>query len=516
MRSAPVLPRDVAKGEGTAVMNGHVRTALRVAAVIASVAFVVASPWIAPTASVAGAETEPSISCDASRWVGVWSSPPSDASRSGDLTSTVDASANPISAVSNGTVRSIASPSLGGSALRVHLSNRFGPGPVTFDHVTVAKHATGPSIVADSLKVLTFAGAPSVTAQSGGDVVSDPVQLSFDAGDSLAVSIFVASDAGKPTIHYTARQTSYVTPEGSGDQTSDVGGSPYSLTTTTRPFLTAIDIRTEASVGTVVAFGDSITDGYQGQAPEGVPETVEGLDQFARYPDHLADRLRGSGKPVAVLNAGISGNRVLRDGTDGGNRETNGPSGLNRVALDAVEQSAVTTVILLEGINDLGKTPRASADDLIAGYTQLIGEMHDAGIEVLHGTLTPAGGSVSYGSAEIEAERQKVNAWIRTASVADGVVDFDAAVRDPADPARLDARYDGGDHLHLNPAGNQAMAAAVDLDQIRSASCTEDSSPPSNPARAVTGASVASWIAVGALIAGAVGATALVRRRSSR
>ncbi len=415
-------------------------------------------------------------------------------------------------------MRAVATPSLGGSELRVHLSNRFGPGAVTFEHVTIARQAVGPSIVAGSQKELTFGGAPAVTAEPGGDVVSDPVQFAFDAGRSLAVSIFVASDVGEPTIHYTARQTSYLTPEDGGDQTADVCGVPYSLKTTTRPWLTAIDVRTDASVGTVVAFGDSITDGYQGQAPEGVPETIEGLDQFVRYPDYLAARLRSSGKPLAVLNAGISGNRVLRDGVDGGNRATNGPSALHRVRPDALDQSGVTTVILLEGINDLGKTPRATADDLIAGYTQLIGEMHHAGLRVLHGTLTPAGGSVAYGSAEIEAERQKVNDWIRTASVADGVVDFDAAVRDATDPTRLDPRYDGGDHLHLNPAGNQAMAAAVDLDQLRSASCTEDSSPSPSPSKTASGTNAAPWIAVAALLAAVfvIATASLVRHRSGR
>lgn len=496
--------------------NGHERAVVRVAAAVASVVFVITSPWMVPMTRVAGAGTEQPVFCDELDWVGVWSSPPSDASRSGELTSTVDASANPISAVSNGTVRSIATPSLGGSEVRVHLSNRFGSGPVTFGHVTIAKQATGASIVADSTKELTFAGVPSVTAQSGDDVISDPVPFDFDAGESLAVSIFVVSDAGKPTIHYTARQTSYLTPEDSGDQASDVGGSPYSLKTTTRPFLSAVDIRTVASVGTVVAFGDSITDGYQGQPPEGVPESIEGLDQFTRYPDHLAVRLAGSGKPFAVLNSGISGNRVLHDGAEGGNRETNGPSGLNRVGPDVIEQSAVTTVILLEGINDLGKAQRATADDLIDGYMQLIGEMHEAGLEVLQGTLTPVGGSVSYGSAEIEAERQKANAWIRTASVADGVVDFDAAVRDPADPTRLDARYDGGDHLHLNPAGNEAMAAAVDLDQIRAPDCTEDNSVSPEPSQAASDMDEAPWIAVAVLTVGLlVGTTVFLRSRRS-
>lgn len=458
------------------------------------------------------------ISCDDMRWTAVWAGPPSDASRTEDVSSIVDPSANRLGGVRNSTVRAIATPSTGGSETRVHLSNRFGTAPVTFDRVTIGVQTTGPAVAAGSLEEVRFDGEKAVTVAAGDDAVSDSVAFSFESGQPIAVSVFVAGDAAMPTIHYTARQASYLTPPNGGDQTTDVEGSKLSEKTTSRPYLTGIDVRTTGDFGTVVALGDSITDGFQGQAPDGRPETVEGIDQNVRYPDFLAERLRSAGKPLGVINAGISGNRLLRDGADGGNIATNGPSTASRVEQDVLGRAGVTTVILLVGINDLGKTPNATADELISGYVEMIQSLHQAGLNVVHGTLTPVGGSTSYGTPEIEAERQKVNAWIRSNSPADAIVDFDAALRDPVDATRLDPRFDGGDHLHMSPAGNRAMAEAVDPGDLRPAACAATGATGRTGAEEGTGTGKAPWIAalVAVLLIAVLGAAFIVHRHVAR
>jgi lysophospholipase L1-like esterase len=421
------------------------------------------------TAAPAGARALPS--CASTHWVGAWEAAPSDASRGSDIADLFDPSGHLKSTTRDETTRAILTPTLGGRRLRVRLSNRFGPAPVTFDRTTIARRATGPALVPGTLRSLTFGGKASVTVPAGEDVLSDPVGLSFAAFQTLAVSVFVAGDAGKPTSHFTARQTSYLTPEGAGDRTMEVSGESFTEPTTTRPFVTGIDVRAPRSTGAVVALGDSITDGYQG-APAGIPETAEGIDADGRWPDVLARRLRAAGRPLSVLNAGISGNRVLRDGVEGGNRDTYGPAAVHRLDADALGQAGVTTVILLEGINDIGQAPGATAAEIVAGYRRLIERLHAAGLRVLQGTLTPTRGTNNgYDDAEGAAARRAVNAWIRRHSPADAVVDFDAAVRDPRHPGRLDPRYDGSDHLHLNLAGYRRMGQAVPLRWLAGAVC---------------------------------------------
>jgi lysophospholipase L1-like esterase len=425
------------------------------------------SLWAAPTAlatSVCGPH-----------WVAAWAGVPSDASRGSDIAdlfapSGENSPGNVKQPVNHASVRAILTPSVRGSLVRVHLSNRFGSVPVAFARTSIGKQAGGADLTQPPTPV-TFHGKPSVTVSPGKDVVSDPVVFSYAAFENLAVSTYVSGDAGKPTEHYTARQRSYFTMNGAGDHTADKAGSAYSLHNSTRPFVTGLDIRTPTPLGAVVAFGDSITDGYQGQSA-GVPETAEGLDANGRYPDVLGRRLRAANLPLSVVNTGISGNRVLRDGGVGNsNRDTNGPAALKRINADVLAQAGAITVIWLEGINDLGQDPAASPTEIIAGYQQGIAKMHAAGLRVLMGTLTPSGGAsgaeASYGSAQVNAERQQINDWIRTQKVADGVIDFDAAVRDPGDPSRINPPYDGGDHLHFNLAGYKKMGETVNLAQLR-------------------------------------------------
>jgi lysophospholipase L1-like esterase len=426
-------------------------------------------------AAPGAATAAPLPRCTDQGWVGAWAAPPSDASRGIDTVDPFDwdqydASRNPKSVTRNDTTRAILTPTFGGSTTRVRLSNRFGTVPVTFEHATIARRAAEAALVLGSTAPLTFGGAPSVTVAPGQDVVSDPVGFSFEAFQSLAVSVYVAGDVGKPTEHYTARQTSYLTAEDAGDHTEDVDGGAFAEHTTTRPFVTGIDVLAPRSTGAVVALGDSITDGYQ-EPPSGPPEVQEGIDADGRWPDVLARRLGAAGRPLSVLNAGLSGNRVLQDGIAGDNLDLYGPAVIRRLDADVLSQPGVTTVILFEGNNDLFMTPHATVEELLGAYRQLIGRMHSRGLRVLLGTLTPVGGLNGI-PPDTEAKRQAVNAWIRERSPAGAAIDFDAAVRDPADPARINPAFDGGDHLHFNLAGYQAMGNAVPLELLLDPACS--------------------------------------------
>jgi lysophospholipase L1-like esterase len=384
-----------------------------------------------------GSSAAPAPACDAPAWVGAWSADPSDAANHG---------------LADQTSRTILTPHLGGDTLRVRVSNRFGGAGVTFQAASVGlRRGSGAALAAGSRRPLTFAGAASVTVAAGDDAVSDPVALRVAPGDDLAVSLFAAGLTGPATEHSIGQQTSYVTPPGAGDHTGEDAGGAFSLPIPARFFVSGVDVRAPSSVGDVVALGDSITDGFGGPA-----------DRNDRYPDFLARRLAGRG--LSVVNAGISGNRVLSDAR----AQLGGPSALARLDRDVVGQPGVSDVVVLEGINDIAG--QAPADRVTGGLEQIVTRLHGAGLRVQLGTLTPFGGSPA--AAAAEATRRAVNRWIRSgAGGADGVVDFDAAVRDPGSPDRLDPRYDSGDHLHPNGAGRRAMAGAVDPAGLRGAAC---------------------------------------------
>jgi lysophospholipase L1-like esterase len=367
----------------------------------------------------------------------------------------------------------IIAPHLGGSMLRIHLSNRYGPAPVTLGPVTVGVvRGAGPALVPGSERPVTFAGGESVTIAAGGEATSDPVTLGFRPFEDLAVSVYVPGTVKYQTDHFTTRQTSYLTPAGSGDQAAAVGGSAFTEKTTGKfstgwYFLDGLDVLAPGKSGAVVSFGDSITDGYQASGETGL-ETLATIDANGRYPDDLERRLIAAGIPLSVLNAGISGNQLLHSGLP-----LFGPTGLSRFGADVLAQPGVTDVIVLEGINDIGQRPPATASALIAAYEQLIGQAHRAGVAIQLGTLTPTGGTPSpaYGDAAASAVREQVNRWIRGQRLSDGIVDFDAAVRDPTDPSRIDPPYDGSDHVHFSLAGYRALAGAVDLARLERPNC---------------------------------------------
>jgi lysophospholipase L1-like esterase len=410
--------------------------------------------------------------CNGTHWIGAWADAPSDASAGSSPLSMMDASGHPKLPVDDATIRAELTPTYGGSMVRVHLSNRFGTTPAVFGAVTIALKGAGAGL-AGPVTAVTFAGKRSVTLPPGADVSSDPVRFTFSAMQTLAVSMYVANDAAKPTEHYTARQTSYLTPAGRGDQASDASGTAFTTQTTSRDYVDGIDVQAPASAGAVVALGDSITDGYQGLAPDGVPEVTSTLNANGRWPDDLARRLIAGHIALSILNEGISGNRILYSAAGTGGPGTSNPSALSRLREDVLDQAGVTTVIWLEGINDVATAPFASAAQVEGGLVQGVETMHQAGLRVVLGTITPAGGAGGeYGAPSANAVRNEVNTWIREQHVADGYVDFDAAVRDPGDPGRIAPAYDGGDHVHLDLAGYQAMADAIDLALLRRPACT--------------------------------------------
>ncbi len=406
-------------------------------------AIVIATVALAPGAAAAHRPSP--------HWVGTWGASPSD----GSLFQPV---------LSHQTVRMIIAPHLAGTEVRIRLSNRFGTTPVTLGPATIGIRADGAAVRAGTLRRLAFAGASTVTIPPGAERVSDPVRLAVTPFGDLSVTVAVSGAVLAPTEHFVTRQTSYLTPAGSGDHAAETSGAAFTQTTTRSYscgwyFLDGVDVRAAARTGTVVTFGDSITDGFQGTAAGG--EQFATINADRRYPDDLQRRLLAARRPLSVLNAGISGNRLLRPGLV----PMFGPSGLSRFGADALARPGVRDVIVLEGINDIGEDPTVTAAQVIAADEQLIAIAHRTGVRIQLGTITPSVGdpTLGYGTASTNAVRVQINTWIRRQRRSDGIVDFDRAVRDPRQPDRIAAAYDGGDHLHFSPAGYRAMARAVPL-----------------------------------------------------
>ncbi len=382
----------------------------------------------------------------APHWVGSWASgqqvpEPHNALPAEDMT--------------DATLRQVVRISIGGTRVRVRFSNAFGTSPLVIDAAHLARAASPASaaILPGSDRPLTFDGRPGVVVPAGADYWSDPVELSTPPLTSLTVSLHMPQAPDRQTGHPGSRATSYYV---HGDHAADPD-LPGARTIEHWYALAGIEVEGAPGAAAIVALGDSITDGHGA--------TTNGDD---RWPDDLARRLQAdpATRGVAVLNQGIGGNRLLQDGL--------GPNALARFNRDVLAQSGVRAVILLEGINDLGTLTRdrpASAAEhdrlvqaMIAAYRQMIERAHAHGIKVIGATITPDGGSDYYHpDAANEADRQAVNRWIREPGHFDAVVDFDAVVRDPADPRRMLATFDSGDHLHPSAAGYRAMAAAIPL-----------------------------------------------------
>ncbi|MFI7439404.1 SGNH/GDSL hydrolase family protein [Nonomuraea indica] len=350
----------------------------------------------------------------------------------------------------NHSVRQVIRTSATGTHLRVRLSNVYGTTPLRLTGASIAKTTTGAAMRPATVRPLTFARSESVTMPAGGQAVSDPVRLPVRALEQLTVTLYFRGATGPATFHSIAMATSY---RAKGDHRRDAGGAAFTETSLSRYFLSGLDV--SGRKNTVVAFGDSITDGYGATN-----------DADDRYPDRLAERLASSG--TSVLNAGIGGNRVLNDSACFGERAT------ARFRRDALDQPGVGTVIVLEGLNDIlfpkntgacaTPNPQVTAEELIDGHRALIRAARARGVRIIGGTLTPFKGSDLY-SEYGEGVRQAVNHWIRTSGEYDAVADFDRALAnpEPGHAGELLPAYDSGDRLHPSPAGYQAMADAVDL-----------------------------------------------------
>ena len=364
----------------------------------------------------------------------------------------------------NQTVRMIVHTSIGGRRVRVQLSNAYGSEPLAVGAAHIAIRSKDAAIVPASDRALLFNGKPAALIPPGALVLSDAVDLDVPQLSDLAVSLYVPGETGVPTIHNLGLHTTYVSKQG------DVTGQPSlpaAATSQSLYWLSGVDVLAPASAAAAVAFGDSITDGARSTP-----------DANHNWPSILAQRLLSNPATanVAIVNAGIAGNRVLRD--------AQGVNALARFDRDVLAQAGVKWVTLLEGINDIRNGTRpdapvnealASADDLIAGLRQMADRAHTHGIKVIGCTLPLYGGG-DFFSDRAESFRQSVNRWIRTSGTFDAVMDFDALARDPNDPTRIRAEYDAGDHLHPNDAGYKAMADAIDLSIFGAAAPSKNTS----------------------------------------
>jgi lysophospholipase L1-like esterase len=366
-------------------------------------------------------------------WIGTWMAAPQ---------LTEPANLPPAPGLTDSTLRQVIHVSLGGTQIRVRVSNEFGTAPLALGAAHIALPRSGAAIQPETDRGLTFQGSPSVTIAPGTVAVSDALPFDVRPLSDLTVTLHVSTRSGDITGHPGSRCTSYL-------QGGDLVTAP-DLPGATRVdhwyLLSGVEVRAAMPVlGAVVTLGDSITDG------RGSPTNGNG-----RWPDYLARRLqenRETADRVAMLNAGIGGNCVLRGGL--------GPTALARLDRDVFAQPGVRWLILFEGINDLG-TRSASGQDLIAAYKQIIARAKARGLRVYGATLLPCGQSF-YFSPELEAARQEINQWVRTGKVFDAVIDFDAALRDPKNPAQLSAAAESPDHLHPSGLGYKVIADAIDL-----------------------------------------------------
>jgi len=352
------------------------------------------------------------------------------------------------------TLRQVVRTSTQGTRVRIRLSNLFGRAPLTVGAAHVGLSAGGARVAAGSDRPLLFGGRPAVTIAPGSSALSDPVDLAVAALQPLAVSLYLPAPVAVSTVHGFGAQTAYL--HASGDATGSAD-FPFKTKDDSRYFLTDVEVLGPDAGRTLAIVGDSIADGVGAKN-----------DQDARWPDALAARLQevATLATIGIANGGIAGNRVLHDESD----PYVGPSAMSRFGRDALDKPGVRWILVHEGLNDItasqllaDPTQHATVEQVEAGLRALAERAHARGIRIWAGTLTPLAGTKTFYSEAVERQRQAVNAWIRTSGVFDAVVDFDAALRDPAEPTRLHPAYDSGDHLHPNEAGYRVMARQVDL-----------------------------------------------------
>jgi lysophospholipase L1-like esterase len=382
---------------------------------------------------------------------------------------TANAASDRPASFSNQTIREIVHTTVGGKEVRIRLSNTFGTHAIRFDAVLIglqntSSQADGASLVPGSNHAVLFAGSRSIAIPEGAEVLSDPLSFNVGSLQNLAISLFTSVDTGPATTHGSAFQTNYIS--GPGNFATDESGNAFAERTGAKSigswyFLSAVEVLASADAkgakGAVVALGDSITDGASTHA-----------DRNERWTDVLARRMLANHIELAFLNAGIGGNRVLTTSPCWGQ------NALARLGRDVLAQAGIEAVIVFEGINDISQPDavgntnpcyshtQVTADEIIAGYQQIIARVHARGLKIFGATILPYQGLANW-TPSGEAKRVAVNRWIRTSGAFDGVIDFDAALRDPARPSYLAPQYDSGDHLHPGTAGHEAMGNAVDL-----------------------------------------------------
>ena len=385
---------------------------------------------------VAGLSAASSVTAKTDNWVAAWSAPPD----------------SPGPAFQAQTLRQVLRSSVGGEAVRVRLSNLYGDRPLVIGEVHMALHAQGSSIVPGSDLPLHFHGAAGTVIARGESVLSDPLPMKVGALQELMVTMTLPVATGASTSHGVGNQTAYL-----------VAGvkSPAALefheeeVTSSRYFLTDLEVKVSERVAAIVILGDSVSDG--------VGSTQDGNK---RWPDALADRLQGRAA-FAVVNEGIAGNRILHDGVS----LFIGSSALSRMDRDVFAKPGVRWLVLVEGTNDITASStltvaseQVTSAQVIDGMRRIVARAHAKGVKVLAGTLPPfAGAEWPFHSAAGEVKRQAVNAWIRNGHAFDAVVDFDKTLRDPAHPDHLLQAFDSGDHIHPNDAGHKALADAINL-----------------------------------------------------
>nr|WP_261399280.1 SGNH/GDSL hydrolase family protein [Streptomyces misionensis] len=361
-------------------------------------------------------------------------------------------------------VRNVVHADAGGTSARITLSNLYGQSPLDITHATIALSAGDATAAADAetMRRLTFNGATGVVIPAGEEAVSDAVHLLVPHGSDVLVTTYSPTPSGPVTYHPHARQISYVA---AGDRTEDSTGAPYTQQTPYWRYVTALDVLSNEADGTVVVFGDSITDGIT---------STTGANR--RWPDLLGGRLRSAlqdGRRLprySVVNEGISGNQVLADGLG---RPAENQSGLGRFGRDALARTNVKVVVVDLGVNDILRNPRlADPDRVLGGLRTLVRDAHARGLKVVGATLMPFKGHRGWTPAR-ETVRREINAQIRAGRVYDAVVDFDKALRDPYDPRRLRPDYDSGDHLHPGDLGFEKMAEVFDLRTLKGAGQAE-------------------------------------------
>jgi lysophospholipase L1-like esterase len=389
-------------------------------------------------------------------WIAAWTTANVDPSNSAMRS----LSAHDVTEFSNQTYRGIVRTTIGGRAIRIRLANTFGKQSITFDAVFAGLQKNDAALVPGSNRAVTFGGARRVTLPEGSDALSDEIPLAVASQQNVSISLYTSKPTGPATVHGSAFQTNYVS--GAGNFAAEEAAESFSKTTGSWFFLAELDVlASREAAGAIVALGDSITDGSSSRP-----------DAYERWTDVLARRLNANRpkQTFSVLNAGIGGNRVLSSSS------CFGENALARLDRDVFAPSGVRSVILFEGTNDIGQPDthadekvlpclartHISADDLIAGYKQIIAQARARHLKIFGATILPFKGFNGW-TEQGEATRLGANRWIKESRAFDGVIDFSAALTDPQNPTTLAAQYDSGDHLHPSSAGHEAMARAIDL-----------------------------------------------------